>query len=521
VTVGALAFDPFIQAVISTYGQLDDVTTGSQATIAKSLRVDTGTKTLGGFMQATDIDPSFNASLTTMPIIVRPDFGGISSIYGGFQNDPTSQDTAVKYECPTGNCTYPAFLSAAVCSSCRDVSSQLAKEARYGNDYSNAVVRTRTIFGTNPLNYTIFSLSNSEIRNQNGFANYSDRNWFKYGDQQSRTLITVNTTYVPGETLTFSESQTMMMAFTVLRVSDDWLESRVVWESSKIVATECALYLCANTYHAQVKNSVLEENISGSWTNRDPDSYLSGVMEDDKAVKAWVKAEAGTLYHDPDLDDRHDLRIAIPSSQSEQFPETMATAVNFSHAHINGNIAFLRSITQIGNGSRAHDHAWVNVEEEFLAPASFFKYQAPTPFPDLDSPVFIDALWNSTNLTLTFDTLARSMTKQIRNIDPSRHKGIVHGWVVHVQVDWAFLALPIAVVVAGILFVILTIIESTRLKIPVWKESALPTLLYGLDDETQTLLRAREKSRNTKKAAIRVRFDYDKKSNCMRLIAES
>jgi hypothetical protein len=38
--LGTVAFDPFLQAVISNYGQADDVTTGSSASIGQALRVD-------------------------------------------------------------------------------------------------------------------------------------------------------------------------------------------------------------------------------------------------------------------------------------------------------------------------------------------------------------------------------------------------------------------------------------------------------------------------------------------------
>jgi hypothetical protein len=42
VTVGAVAFDPFLQAVISTHGQLDNILAGGNATIGQSLRMNSG-----------------------------------------------------------------------------------------------------------------------------------------------------------------------------------------------------------------------------------------------------------------------------------------------------------------------------------------------------------------------------------------------------------------------------------------------------------------------------------------------
>lgn len=70
--------------------------------------------------------------------------------------------------------------------------------------------------------------------------------------------------------------------------------------------------------------------------------------------------------------------------------------------------------------------------------------------------------------------------------------------------------------VAGILYVVLTILESRRLKMPVWKESSLPTLLHGFDDETQTLLRSESEASRHK---VLIRFMEDE-NGCQRLVAQ-
>jgi hypothetical protein len=120
------------------------------------------------------------------------------------------------------------------------------------------------------------------------------------------------------------------------------------------------------------------------------------------------------------------------------------------------------------------------------------------------------------NLTTTFENVARSITNQIRNSSPDRLQGELQKWAVHVHVDWPYLAYPIFMLVAGIVYVILTIVESTRLHVPVWKESALPTLLHGFDDETQRLLRADKPATQHR---VQVRFEQDEK-DCLRLVAQ-
>lgn len=75
---------------------------------------------------------------------------------------------------------------------------------------------------------------------------------------------------------------------------------------------------------------------------------------------------------------------------------------------------------------------------------------------------------------------------------------------------------PVTILVAGIFYVRLTIVESTRLRLLVWKESALPTLLHGFDGETQRLLRDDGEAAQRR---VLVRFESDEK-DCLRLVAQ-
>lgn len=81
------------------------------------------------------------------------------------------------------------------------------------------------------------------------------------------------------------------------------------------------------------------------------------------------------------------------------------------------------------------------------------------------------------------------------------------------------MAFPAAMIAIGALYVLLTIVESTRLHVSVWKESALPSLLHGVDNETQSLLRHAQLQTKTRKVhETVVRFGYDEKDDCVRLM---
>jgi hypothetical protein len=142
--LGTVAFDPFFQAVISTYGNLDDIALSSStaqinssfnATIGRALRVDGGNiiENPGGPLGASKTPSGLLQYTYTQS---RPDFGIVSSINGGFYNSSADASNTVGFACATGNCTWPAFVSAAVCSSCKDVSDTLVFDGSQGTNGS-------------------------------------------------------------------------------------------------------------------------------------------------------------------------------------------------------------------------------------------------------------------------------------------------------------------------------------------------------------------------------------------------
>jgi hypothetical protein len=494
VTVGTVAFDPFLQAILSTYGQLDDAVANSTgATIGQALRVDGGSiiDVSGGPLMA------FNLSSGLVQITIsqsRPDFGIVSSLYSGFHE---TNPNPLAFGCPTGNCTWPAFVSGAICSSCEDVSSELTFSTRFGDKNGSNLDGVSNVYFDG--NYTIFSLPESEIKNWDGMLEDKEQDMYQYStgaSMKARTLMTVKTLFNSNRTLRHTDLQTLIMAFLVIKAQDEWLEGKIPWESSHPVATECAMYLCANAYQVRSKGGVLEENVLASWAVRNPASNKI-IRPLKPGQESEIDAGGYDLYN-PSIDlVRHDLQLDIPQEQSSTFA---AQHVNISHSFIRSTIDYLSVFTSYSD-----------------------KYGQPTKsliaYPDPKAPPFVDALWRSKSLNQTFQNVARSLTNQVRNTSPDRHQGITQNWAIHIHVDWTYMAFPIAMLVFGILYVILIIAESSRLRLPIWKESAIPALLYGFDDETQKLLRDRENNKQGDGRNMSIRYDFDKQQDYLRLVS--
>ena len=105
-----------------------------------------------------------------------------------------------------------------------------------------------------------------------------------------------------------------------------------------------------------------------------------------------------------------------------------------------------------------------------------------------------------------FANLAKSMTRNIRNVNASHQAGFdgyigplsgvgpANGTVsyehVYVSVRWPWLAFSAVLILLTIVFLLLTIIDSTRHDVAVWKSSPIPLLFYGLDEKETERLRA-------------------------------
>lgn len=487
--------------MLATKGQLnDDPHVATQALISQALVIDSGTivevPASGARFEPTSAGPF---SLLG-GISAQPDFAMISAIYNGFRNDTSwyQDEQVVSSVCTTGNCTWPPFTSAAVCSACNDISDQVSIDQRTGSNGSSIPAPGNIgLVGR----YTAFILPYATLSNWD-FAVYETPTGGKRRGTEA-TLLTANITFDALETTSFQDLQTMLISFIVMRPAEEWIQGKVTWNVSQPVATECALYLCANKYQALVRNGKLKEAMMSSWAVRDPGSYKASQNASNfvpgPEADAYVASKGGKLY-DWQVQ-RTDLQLFVPAEETEgSSPQTF----NVSYAFITTISDFFTEITA---GTK-------NINQ-----------MAYPTWSDGMTPL-VNVFWESQNLTETFDHVARSLTNQVRksatNASHIRQiQGKTEKWEIHVRVRWTYLAFPAAMIALGIFYVLLTIFESLRLRIPAWKESALPSLLHGLDDETQHLLRDSEQQKVGNKAnETIVRFGYDGEGNCLRLMAE-
>ena len=221
--------------------------------------------------------------------------------------------------------------------------------------------------------------------------------------------------------------------------------------ADEVKAWECALYYCINEYDASIEDGNFLQSVRKTWRN-DSASH----------------AQQGDLIFNPPSSS-----INITANSSYFYVDNLAAkALN----------SFI-SDALVGSGG---------IRDPASGSQSF-------------SSDIIHAFFEADNISERIDNLAVSMSNNIRQQNSSGSKpfpGTAWGSETFVHVRWAWLAYPLTVLLISLMSLALTIFQTTRFKVNVWKSSTLALLFHGqqiqLSDDSEmpanTLSRMTQKS---------------------------
>ncbi|KAL8828506.1 MAG: hypothetical protein Q9191_002545 [Dirinaria sp. TL-2023a] len=429
ITILALAVDPTVQQMVS---------------IRSEQRNSTVPASLGRAQSFLQYGPG--SGYTWPPS--SPTSGMLGAIYSGiFFGVQDSNAAAVSLDmnpsCATGNCTFPPFQSLATCSTCEDVSQALVRTCPSSNDSS----------------YCQFSLPNGLKMNKTDLAD--------------DLLGPVATSGYLSQLENSAQYGNTFFTFTRIRALHPEDEVNYISTLNNVSATQCLLYWCVNTYKAQVTSGQLSEEVKGSWYSN--------------TTEWWF-----------------DRRGAMNDERIDLIPPPLANHTN-STANPNFTVGYLPSLGIT----------------EFLAPKlTLSNSYAPGPDGSSFGPdetnnasSFTNSqdllrIFRDSDMDRLFENLAKSMTRNIRDANSSNQAnfdgyigpllgvGPANGTAsydyIYVSVRWGWLTLSAALVLLTIMFLVLTIAQSTRHDVAPWKSSPVPLLFNGLDEnETERLRKAK------------------------------
>lgn len=436
---------------------------------------------------------------------LRVDPGMTAAVWNGFSNIITEQNLWPAFVCSSGNCTWARFPSLAVCSKCRDISDRLERSnhsyrlprvSNYGwvpgeeREPGEEIppISNQAASGRAPnLTGTITTWANPgtglNISNYDGLTNCDDD-----GSSCSDTYMTAIVTTNPGLTLSFADSRTLILAMQVLQADSSWEKNETKWEDTKVTGVECSLSYCVNIYEPRSETGILHEEAITSWTNMTPDSFSSD--RKDEIDREWENYVNYTLDNSLWGDwERSDLQIFIPNDHEGQKPEFAGETFNITQGAIT---SMIQIFTQVFGPLGKSDHSL------FIYPSLGY----------VEQPGFIYSMGETGNTTKSFETVARSLTKWMRDRVPKESylSGEVRQMVVITRVQWKYIVWPSATLLGGIIFSILSIMETKRMKVPAWRNNVLATLANGpspvLERNLETALLTKNLSGMARKTTV-------------------
>lgn len=426
------------------------------------------------------------------PYFFEPDIGMPMAIQLGLSRTFSSAQQTASFSCATGNCTWPIFTSIAVCSRCNDVTDHLKKETTTGEGLG-----TINLDGlASGWEYIIYSLP---------YLNLSNPTRIRQLPQLKPALMAARPISNPGRTITFTKLDTMIAAVGIIKADIAFENKSVDWHESVITATECALFLCTKAYNSSVDRGILKEDTIASWENREPASYQVGKFNDEPPPFEFkaeyhpdgIEYDYDEAYNEIESTRNHSL-VTNPNSDGEAEGSDIAVGdvtrsdlqlwipADEAKAHgVPDDASLTFNITQntVGSMGRYINFGLLQTRER--------KSMA---WPAMDSHASLQdsvaqSLWNSSDLAVTFDNIALALSNWMRDSSGQQQRGNSWEYVIFIRVRWVYLTVPAVVAVAGCVFVLLSIWETQRLRLPAWRNSLISTLTHSLDEESRVRLR--------------------------------
>lgn len=523
--VALVGFEPFLQAVVAYSGGLAIAELpGPAPSIGRASRIDAGAFTtmdgLPDFSHA--VSQLWNATDANWTMPQQPDIGMAAAVLAGFASVDGSNITGPSYTCQTGNCTWPLYTTLAVCSRCNDISTHIVKtigkqttdRIGWGDpSASNITIEIDVANGTY-IKYSVPFL-------QTNLSNLVGR----FGEGVD-AVLTARAVANPGQTISFTNLQSMIISFSYLASDEGYRNGTGMWEDATVTAGECALYFCANLVDSEVVNGQLRETVLKSWAARTEGSFglnaaqYDNIVDGDK-IPRWIelvaaqdKAANYTLYWPyAAYLNRTDLQLFIPEDDAKTFidpgPETPL--------RFNVSQTTIATTTDWFMNSFARRAVPMQNKQLVYPIRSYASVYEP-------QPLVIQSLGLSRNLSASFEAVAASMTNWMRDTSLQQSQPVLGThwqWVVHIEVRWAFLSLPIAVLLGGIIFSLLSMWHTKQMSATPWMGSSLATLAHGLDDASRIRMRVADQEDRLADEARLLKVRLEHTSSGLQLVLQS
>lgn len=383
-----------------------------------------------------------------------PYYGAINS---ALWNDDLSYERQA--HCPTGNCTYPVFPSMGLCMSTRDVPlDQIAFGGSACTTAYTEIAESQVILGN--LTDVMVAIQNLPGHPEACTASFWGDNtttlpWeMQWGQDLSSWSIPLDFIGSMEPALGGEQSvlgiRSPLLAMGRIRLSSPSLTSNTSMTLQFYKAEQVVFAFCANNYEVAVDHGITSTSTGNL-------SSLSGFSYSDNSTVLGRNATCWTSGSDQESFSEAEIKHASGGDYIAS-----ASPLSFCTENWGWGVDIASRLTSRSYFGLDWKNTWYITDESGINNKDVLQQIQLRSLPDI-----------SRSITASLNALFRK-----HSTDRATGSYIEYQTVVRVQ--WTWLALPVAVEVLGLVFLLLIVFRDQRRGDP-WKGSILAALFHGLD----------------------------------------
>ncbi|KAF2807923.1 uncharacterized protein BDZ99DRAFT_522530 [Mytilinidion resinicola] len=363
--------------------------------------------------------------------------------------------------CPSGNCSWPTYSSLAVCNQCKDVTNLLYYQCR---------------------NYTIVDYVADNASNTNKACGWLLNNTLMVGKDDLGSIeehsyhylsmLAVSMPSDPSSDKKWNSTLFQDVAYPLLDLYVAFIPGgpEAAKRNDTPVMLECLMSWCVQSYQGIHEGGVLNET-------------------------------RVSTYLDPTT-----TRVSEADMLAGKQPVTL------SPSDVNGTFTVSNSTTeavrqQLAFGGTAG-----------LTPTDFSDHEGE--FETYGNGLFNFVFQPPYDIVPYLDNIAAAMTNSVRRKDNGTELVRGSAWApqTFVQIRWIWILLPALLLIFSFVFLVGTIVKSTRQNVAVWKTSALAILLHGLSGDARHMLDPETPASEVEATAQRVQVVLSSEKDASKLV---
>jgi hypothetical protein len=397
---------------------------------------------------------------------VRP--ASVSFFYGnGTQPNTLGNGTSpeIPVSCPTSNCTWPEYETLGVCSQCMSISQLLTfactttkadwianlTGGRLDNEIPEVSVCGYFLNATEDLPVLLSGYSTAEVESEVGTAPAGEALLMRL-----LPLINLSRERLLNGSINFKGIRNPLTNVVITSASNG---AESVYQNQTPVAQECVLYWCVKRLESSYYWANYDEEVTNTFTNTTLGEYPW------RSFPFNTPGLNGTdIFYDEDI-------IIQPSESDNQI---------------------------YGMSRDAHSNIYMGFDDVF---PSFSTVANATAEPVFRNKIYVNGgavhrglSFNPwifpNNVTLHMERLATAFTNTLRS---TASRDLVYGSAfsneTYVHIRWEWLIFPFALLLLTLIFLVATMVKTTKQRGEadpgMWKNSAMPTLIYSLPSPIQ------------------------------------